>query len=186
MTFSESVFQSMIQQAGHPDRLAEMCALLDEREGNSMSVNVPLLRKMVDRVTQELPEYRGYDHDKDREDHVWYQGSYIKVLRNREQFLEITEEGIIGKLGRLRCGTAACLAGETALETAPVGSVIDTRTAGIREPGETDFQEISQWAANKLGLSYVDRMTLFDANNRASELRTMADRIIARAETGKL
>lgn len=147
-------------------------------------VNVPLLRKMVDRVTLDMKNMRKELSTVQPGDHYWDQMQWIFALNKngyRERNIEITEQGAVGSVSRMACGTAACLAGETFLQTAPIGSKYNSHAAEVKVPGK-EWMSINSWAADELGLSDYQASQIFFFSNSAERIRELANKFIQEAE----
>jgi hypothetical protein len=143
-------------------------------------VDAPLLRKMIDRVTS-LPSFADNDPDPEVGERVWRQSDWMTVRfpTPRDTRLVITEQGIVGDVSRLKCGSAACLAGETVLERAPVGTIITPDAPyEVELPDGTEFS-IFQLATDYLGLKWAQADALFHGGNTAEGLHRIAENIIA-------
>lgn len=146
-------------------------------------LNIPLLRKMVDLVTVDLPKYSTSETGKS-DSKYWEQGVWISVINDEaqgESLLEITESGVEGIVTGMKCGTAACLAGETWIEHGPVGSKFDLLHDDVILPNE-EVQGIRYWAAEQLGLTLEQSSAIFNGSNSAKQIQKLAAEFIQEAE----
>lgn len=122
-----------------------------------MSVNVPLLRKMVEWVEEQ---------EKLTEGREWWQGFWATDT-SRGTFIELVDS-------KSYCGTAFCVAGKLAYDDGWKPKWLpDGEAYEVTRDGET--KEIAGVAAGLLGIAPDTR--LFDANNTAAVIRRIAEDI---------
>jgi hypothetical protein len=146
-------------------------------------LNVPLLRKMVDYVTS-LPVGSWELVTVPAGSATWMQHLYVRTYgrTDADKGVLVTEEGIVGDVSNMKCGTAACLAGHTVLQHAPVGTRIVSRgVMEVQVPGRP-ARTIASYARELLGLTVAQAGRLFDGDNTAGDLRRLSGEYIAKAE----
>jgi hypothetical protein len=105
---------------------------------------------------------------------AWNQGTWFHAYRDEGGTLEpagqveVTEAGLISQIGEHQCRTAACIAGNTAVLFAPVGSLIYNDQ--IKLPGGS-WQDIDNWATAELGLTEGEAIRLYRGGNSADDIR---------------
>ena len=140
----------------------------------SPQVNVPLLRKVAEWVAwnASLPE--------DSTLLEWNQGAWITVTsdngyRHTVHNVELLNDPV--KRQALNCRTSYCCAGYAVSLDPSVVWVTDT---AVTDKRTDQTWEIQDWAAEALGLTFVERNTLFDGDNDAETIQMVVDAVMLR------
>jgi hypothetical protein len=137
--------------------------------------DVAKLHKVVD-YSLSLPDISDFPSYQDvlkETDAAWNQATWFHAYRVEDGeyvhagTVEVTENGLMTMTGH-QCRTAACIAGNTALLFAPVGSLINADQ--IRTPGNS-WQDIDKWATTELGLTEGEAIRLYRGGNSAEDIR---------------
>jgi hypothetical protein len=139
------------------------------------------VRKMIEFVTS-IPMLSDEEswNELDLNGTVWNQWDWMTAY-SREKQIRITEQGVVGNVSGLRCGTAACLAGATVLQMAPIGTVITLGQAErplVTTPDGHALGFLPNYAARLLGLTLEEAAELFNGSNSAKDLKRIGGRII--------
>lgn len=145
--------------------------------------NGPLLHKYIDQIEQ-LPQTISA-----KADESWCQGTWITAYWKRDSVLgrDVECHSLIkSENGKLAfegwegfCGTAFCLAGNIAIDTAPLGTIFKYRANGQWDmilPDTEEPVELSKWAAEQVGLTNIQAEHMFAASNDIPQLRQFTDR----------
>lgn len=132
--------------------------------------DLPLLRKLVDWAEEEeARQDRGDGTDKDV---IWMQMNWLStdfVWKNGEATDQI-------------CSTGCCIAGKVALDFGtPIFTDWEGTTEYVRDDNDGLVYSIREFGREQLGLQKPEADELFEGENKAADIREIAERIAARA-----
>lgn len=131
--------------------------------------DLPLLRKLVDWAEEE--EVR-QDRGEDGKDVYWMQNNWLSTDFVRKNG-EVTDQ---------ICSTGCCIAGKVALDFGtPIFTDWDGVTEYVRDDNDGLVYSIREFGREQLGLQKSEADDLFEGDNKAADIRTVAERIAERA-----
>jgi hypothetical protein len=152
-------------------------------------VDTALLDKHISQLG-ELPRIQPPGYMPANVTRAWYQSAwmvtYTPVASATLIRMEPEDATVIGPGGQVRstngvlvCGTACCLAGYIALDTAPEGTILHGDYLTLPDGADVLY---SDWARDQLQITPDDASQLFHPTNSLADLRYIAARITARDE----
>jgi hypothetical protein len=108
-------------------------------------------------------------------DRTWYQAVWALSMKEK---LDYSRDWLQNQSALYSCGTAMCLAGKVALDAGwkfvIPQSDIDQGIEDVRKDGSR--RSISEVAREELGLTRAQANTLFGPDNKAADIRQIAER----------